>query len=481
MSEPSLKKNIGLSMIYQVLIVLAPLITAPYVSRVLTADGVGIYSFTNSVQMYFAMFAALGTASYGAREIARNRNDKAKRSQLFWEIELLTVFTTIICFIAYGILIAITKEYKLYFFILALNLLAVMLDVSWFFIGIEQMKYTIGPNGIIKSLGVICIFVFVHTKDDLAVYIFIMTVVTLLGNATMWAFLPKYVSKTQFKDISVKKHFKETLIFFVPTIATSVYTVLDKTLIGLITSDTSENGYYEQTTKIINMAKSLTFTALNTVLGARISYLFSENRLEEIKERIKTSIDYIMFIGIGICLGIIGIAPRFVPVFFGEGFEPVVKLLCCMSPVVLIIGISNCLGSQYYNPAGMRALSAKFIIVGSVINLILNLILIPYFKSVGAVIATLAAELVITVLYLCFCNGFLQVRTIIVLGWKKIIAGLVMLLVIRLIDQVVLSNLLACCIEVVAGLCVYCMVLLLFRDSFIALGINLLHKREKRE
>ena len=480
MSEPSLKKNFVLSTIYQVLLLIVPFITAPYVSRVLTADGIGIYSFTNSIQMYFVMFAALGTVSYGAREIARNRNDKVERSRLFWEIELLTVLTTVLCLIAYGLFILITNDYKLYYLILAINLLAVMLDVSWFYTGIEQLKYTVGPNGIFKIIGVVLIFIFVRTKDDLAIYILIMTMVTFLGNATMWVFLPKYILRIQIKDLSIKKHFKETLVYFVPTIATSIYTILDKTLIGLITTDTSENGYYEQATKIVNMAKSLTFTALNTLLGARISFLFAENRIDEIKDRIKASVDYILFMGVGICLGIIGVAPRFVPVFFGDGYEPVINLLYWLSPIILIIGISNCLGAQYYNPAGLRALSAKFIIVGSIVNLVLNLCLIPIFRSTGAVIATLTAEMVISIFYMHYCKGFLHIKTILNLGWKKVIAGFVMLLIIRVFSKLIQDDLLACCVEIFVGLCVYCLLLALLKDSFIKVGLNMIRDRKTK-
>ena len=203
-----------------------------------------------------------------------------------------------------------------------------------------------------------------------------MALVALLGNVAMWFYLPGFIGRVSWRTLKVRQHCKETLIYFIPTIAASVYTVLDKTLIGLITTDTSENGYYEQATKITNMAKSVTFASLNTLLGSRISLLFAEGRIEEVKSRINFSIDYILFTGVGIWLGIVGVAPRFVPVFFGEGYEPVISLLYCLSPIILIIGVSNCLGAQYYNPAGLRALSAKFIIVGSVINLLLNLILI---------------------------------------------------------------------------------------------------------
>lgn len=484
-SEPSLKKNFALSTVYQVLLLLVPFITTPYVSRVLTADGVGIYSFTNSIQLYFSMFAALGTVSYGAREIARSRHNKQKRSKLFWEIETLTVITTIACLILWLVFIGIVRTNKIYYLILTLNLLATMLDISWFYTGMENLKYTVVPNSICKILGVIAIFTLVNSRDDLALYILILMMVMVLGNAAMWFYLPKFVERPDFKNINIAHHFKETLIYFIPTIATSVYTVLDKTLIGLITNNASENGYYEQATKIINMAKSLTFTSLNTLLGSRISLLFAQGEHEEIKQRINTSIDYIMFMGTGMCLGIIGVAPRFVPVFFGEGYDPVVQLLYYLSPLIMIIGISNCLGFQYYTPAGLRALSAKFIIAGSVVNLVLNILLIPSLNSFGAVIATLAAESVITILYMHYCNGFLSYGIIAERMWKKIIAGAVMLLCIRVLDPHISSNIVAVIIEVICGVIMYCLVLLLLKDSFIKVAgeifSNLIGRKQRKK
>ena len=143
----------------------------------------------------------------------------------------------------------------------------------------------------------------------------------------MWIYLPKFVNRVSLKGIRLKKHLKETFIYFIPTIAISVYTILDKTLIGLITQDTSENGNYEQATKIVNMAKSVCFAGVNAVLHSRISYLFTEKKYEEIKQRISASMDYILFIGIGICFGIIGVAQRFVPLYFGPGYEKVIPIL----------------------------------------------------------------------------------------------------------------------------------------------------------
>ena len=465
-TQPSLKKNIAISTLYQILIIILPLITAPYIARVLGPDQSGVYDYTNSIMTYFAMFAALGTASYGVREIARVRDDVAMRSKLFWEIELMTVMTSTVCIIAWFIFIAITPQYKVIYLVLTMGLLSTMFDISWFFAGMEQFKYTVTKNAACKLIGVILMFLFVKKEEDLLLYVIIVISSTMIGNLTMWLYVPKFVEKVDFRTLTFRKHFHETLIYFVPTVATSIYTVLDRTLIGVITKNKAENGFYHYAMQIVNMMKALTFSSLNMVLGSRLSFLFAEKKYDEIKEKIADSTNYILFMGYGICFGVIGVAERFVPVFLGPGYDRVANMLILMSPIVIIIGISNCLGSQYYTPAGYRKLSAKYIIIGAVVNLLLNLLLIPKYWGYGAITASLIAESVITILYMKNCNGYLRAETIIKDSWKKIIAGVVMLIVIRALDGIISSDILALLVEVAVGFTVYCAVIMLLRDSF---------------
>lgn len=467
MSSPSVKKNFLMSTAYQVLIIILPFITTPYFSRVLGAGPIGVYSYTQSYQTYFSMFAALGTMSYGTREIARFRDDVTKRSVLFWEIELMTVVTSAICMVLWIGWILFKTRYRIYYIVLSMGILATMFDISWFFNGLEQFKYTVTKNAAFKLIGVALLFAFVHTKEDLLKYVFILTLSTMAGNLSMWMYVGKFTEKVDFRRLRIGRHFRETLIYFVPSIATSVYTVLDKILIGAITHDELENGYYEQATKMINMMKALTFTSLNSVLGARIAYLFEEKKYEEIHDRIRTSANYIIFMGVGICFGLIGVARRFVPVFYGPGFDGVADMLIMMSPLTLIIGISNCLGCQYYTPSGRRSLSARFIVAGSCLNLCMNLLLIPRLKGIGAIWGTLIAEILITVLYMIFCNGYLTVRILVTDGWKKLLAGVLMWAAIFFMDRFFTSDFAALCIEVAAGGFLYILLLTLMRDRFL--------------
>ena len=285
-------------------------------------------------------------------------------------------------------------------------------------------------------------------------------------NISTWSYLPKFLVRVDKKELCVKRHYKDTLIYFIPTIATSVYTVLDKTMIGLITENNSVNGYYENATKIINMAKAIAFTSINRVLGSRISYLFANDKTDEIHERIAFALDYILFMGVGVSFGIIGTAKWFVPWFFGNDFIETVPMLILLSPIVIIIGVSNCGGSLYYTPAGLRTTSTKFIITGSVINLILNCFLIPRYSGYGAIIASLAAELTITILYVRYSDGYLKASLVLKKLWKKLIAAIMMLVVIMVIGAGKTSSIKVTIFQVLAGGCVYCMALLLLKDSF---------------
>ncbi len=478
MKQPSIKKNFVLKILYELLTIATPLITAPYVSRILGADGVGIYSYTQSCMTYFTMFAALGKNNYGMREIARCRNNTEEYSQKFWEIELLTVCTSAICIIAWLILTIFSGSYKSYFIAFIPILFASMFDISWFYTGHERVGYTVFWNAVCKIAGLICIFSFIKTRNDLVLYIFLNSAILMLGNLSMWVFLPKMLVKIDARALNIRQHFKETLVYFIPTIATSIYTVLDKMLIGVITNDSYQNGYYEQATKIMNIAKTVCFVALNSVMGARISFLFAEHRIDEIKTRINNSLNLISFLSFGTMFGIIAIADEFVPLFFGNGYEPVVKLLILMSPLIPIIGISNCIGTHYYAPVGKTKNASYYMIAGSVCNLILNIALIPKLGATGAVIGSIGAELIITILFVHFDDRYVTWKDLFLTSWKKVLAGLLMLFgIVFFSRRILVTGITGLLLWVIVGVAIYILVLFVLKDEAMRQVVVMIKKR----
>ena len=462
----NLKANLFFSTFYQILSVVYPLITAPYISRMLGAENIGIYSYTESIQQYFAITAVLGTSVYGTREIAKHRNDVNYRTRLFWEIELLSIFTTFISLVAYLFIVGLSNGYRLYFIILSINIIAKLFDISWFYGGLEEFKYIFIINSFIKTAGVIAQLLLVK-RGGLITYMVIITLITLLSNISMWLFLRKFLCKVEIKELHVFRHLKGTLVYFIPTIASTAYSFLDKTVLGLVTESNMENGYYEQATKIITLAQTVTFSGLNAVIQSRNSFLYQEHRYDEMRLTIKKSISYIMFMGIGIAFGIIGVADKFVPFFFGEGYDKVHSLLYVLCPIVLISGLSGCISGQYYTPSGRRKESSYYLIIGLLVNLILNILLTPRLLGNGAAISSIIGEMVILVLYVEHCKKFIYMKSIILSAApKKIFAGMSMLALIILIGNAINNVIVCLALQVSLGFLTYVIVLYVLKDEF---------------
>ena len=251
MAKKTIIKNYIYNLIYQILVLILPLITTPYISRVLGAENIGIYSYTISIVTYFILFGSLGVALYGRRQIAYEQEKGKKYSKTFWEIFLLRIITMLISTIIFYCIFVNGEKYQLYYKILLLELLANCFDISWFFQGLEEFKKTVTRNVIIKLISVICIFTFIKTHEDLPMYFVIYVLSTLIGNISLWFYLPKFLKKVRLKQLNLVKHIKPTIGLFIPQIAIQVYTVLDKTMIGFIISDKSEVGFYEQSQKIL--------------------------------------------------------------------------------------------------------------------------------------------------------------------------------------------------------------------------------------
>ena len=468
MSQPSIKKNFIFRALYEVLILVTPFITTPYIARVLGSDGAGITSYTGSVMAFFTMFAALGTPQYGLREIARNRDNPKAASKLFWEIELLTVFTTLVCLAGWIILCVTWAEYRIYFLALIPTLIGVAFDISWFFTAYEKVGYTVARNAFFKILGIVLLLTLVKSKADLALSIFLSSITGMAGALSMWTYLPKMLVKVDFKTLAFRHHFRETLVYFIPTIATSVSAVLDKFLLGLIIHDFSLSGYYEYARKIMGLVDTVVFGALLWVMEARVSYLFALNRTEDIKEHIRKAMDFSLLVGLGCVFGMAGIAHVFVPFFWGPGWEPVETLLYLVCPNTIIISISFVLGALYYNPSGNRAQSARYVIIDAAINTVLNLLLIPRWNAYGAVVATVVAEGVTTFIYVQNCRGFLTWQTIWNCFRKRFPVGAVMCALVMAIGHIRMSStILKLAIQILSGAAFYIAVLYFAKDEML--------------
>lgn len=473
---PSVKKNFIYDLFYQILTIITPFITAPYIARVLGTTCVGIQSYTNSVVTYFALFGSLGVAVYGQREIARKRHDGKEISLVFWELTILRGVSLLAATVIYLFMALQSERYGVYLLVLTMTLIGTAFDISWFFQGLENFAVIVVRNTIIKILGIVLTFLLVKSQDDLLLYIAMLAASGMLGNISVWFYLPRYLQRVHVKEMNIRRHIKETFVYFVPTIATSIYIYLDKVMIGAITSEDSENGYYEYATQIVSMAKII-FLSLNNVMASRMSLLFEKKKHDEIHALMDESIDFTMFLGWPIMFGMMGIVGKFVPWFLGDGYEETCFLVQLTAPLILIIAISNVIGSQYLTPSGQRARSNKVICTGAVVNFVLNLILIPQFQSRGAAIASVAAELVITVWYLYMGREYVQIAKIRKYSMTRLPVAVLMFVAVLAIGRRMDATLACTLLQVLSGGAIYLLCLYLLRDKFLC---NMIEKGKER-
>lgn len=463
----SLKKNYFYNVLYQVLVIILPIITTPYISRVLGATNIGIYSFTLSITTYFILFGSLGTSLYGQREIAYVQDDKYKRSKVFIEIFLLRLITMLISmFIFYFVFVNSKNDYKIYYTVLFLELVASVFDISWFYQGLEEFKKIVIRNTIVKIISIISIFIFVKNQNDLLKYFIIYVLSNLFGNLSLWINLKKYIGKIELKQINVFKHLKPTLVLFLPQIAVQIYTVLDKTMIGAIIVDKSETGFYDQSQKIVKILLA-TITSLGTVMLPRISNKFSKKEYEAIEKYVYKSFNVVIMLALPLIIGLCVCIDRFVPIFFGNGYEKVSILIKIISPILLLIGLSNVIGYQYLLPMKKQKQYTISVITGAITNLLVNLLLIPRFGAVGASIGTVMAEFIVTLVMLLFVKDNFKIYMLLMYFIKYLLVALIMGIICYGLSFIPLKSIYIIILQILVGSISYFGILLLLKDSII--------------
>ncbi|MBE5875488.1 MAG: flippase [Lachnospiraceae bacterium] len=465
----SIKKNYIYNVIYQMVILFTPLLTTPYISRVLGADGVGTHSYTYSISSYFVLVAILGTNTYGQREIAYQQDNSYNLSVVFWENIIFRITTggiSILCYLVYSFNIA---ENTLIALFQGMYIVTAVLDIAWFFQGIEEFKKLVTKNLIVKFIFLLFIFLLINSKEDITLYIWGLAFLNLCGSLSMWFVLPQHIVKVKLQDIKPFRNIKTIIQLFIPSIAMQVYTVLDKTMIGLYTDTNFENGYYEQAEKLVKMTLSIV-TSLGTVMIPRLAYTFNSGDMEKLCLYLKRSFRFVWFIATPMLMGLIGISDLIVVWFFGEGYEKCEVLIKVFSFLLIAIGLNTVSGNQYLIPTKHQNVYTVSVFGGAIINLVLNLVLIPKYLSVGAAVASVCAELTIALIQLFYMNSIQKIlkwRECLFCGFKYIISAGVMLAVIEWMKTIWVLNTVVGTFEAMfVGMVVYFGCLILLKDAF---------------
>lgn len=433
----SIKKNLAYNMFYQILAIILPFITAPYVSRVLGAEGVGIYSYTYSIANYFLLFIMLGITNHGNRSIASTKKEKKALSKCFWNNYIVQLFMGIIVAGIYmGYCTWIVKENKIYALIQMLVVLSGILDINWVFWGMEEFKLTVVRNTICKVLSVVCIFVFVKEKQDLWKYVLIMAVTIFSSQLVLWKFLFDKISFFIPKWENVKKNIKPIVILFLPVLAYSLYRIMDKIMIGNF-STMQEVGYYDNAEKILNIPIGIV-TALGNVMLPRISNLLSEGKKKEQEKYMKTSFVFVSIVEGVICFGISSVANIFATFYYGSGFVKTGEILAIVIYTALISGWANIIRTQYLIPMKEDNIYVISMISAAVVNFGLNLMFIPKYGAKGALVGTVLAELTVLIVQAIAVRKIFNWKDIIKENIPYIFIGIVMLGAVK-IENVILN------------------------------------------
>ncbi|SMQ85070.1 Membrane protein involved in the export of O-antigen and teichoic acid [Bacillus sp. OV166] len=424
-----LKKNILYNFVYQFLIMFLPFVTAPYLSRILGAEGIGIYSYSYSTALYFIYFSLLGLNNYGNRTIAGTQGGRRQLSKTFSELFCMQLITALLS----------TAFYLVYILLFATNKVAAMcqlifvassiLDINWFFFGIEKFKLTVIRNTIVKLGTVLCIFLFVKVETDVNKYIIIMALGTLISNLVLWRFLRQYVDFkiARYKDII--KHIRPNLMMFIPVIAVSIYKVMDKIMLGNMGSIASV-GYFENAEKIINVPVAL-IIAVGTVMLPRISSYVAAGKRDDVKRYFDVFMMIVLAFANAATFGIISISNEFVDIFYGKDFSQTAIIMEYLAVTIIFLAAGNVLRTQYLIPEKRDSVYIISAILGAIVNFVINLALIPRLDAVGAAIGTIFAELVVCGYQ--FLAAKKEIRLLKYLKWESIflIAGLLMYFIIN--------------------------------------------------
>ncbi|WP_309215827.1 flippase [Lacticaseibacillus rhamnosus] len=459
-------KNFLWNISYQVLLLILPIITIPYVSRVLGPAGIGINSYTNSIVQYFILFGNLGITLYGNREVAYRRDKKEQLSQIFWELSILRFLLTFISASFFMIMIYFSGQYKPFYIIQSILLVASALDIAWFFQGLELFRVTVVRSTLVKIVSLILIFIFVRQKNDLGTYIFILAFSQLLGNLTLWPYLKKYVVFPDFKRLNLGRHVKPTVTLFVPQVATQVYLQLNKTMLGAIVGVTAA-GFYDNSDKIVKIILALV-TASGTVLLPHVAHDYSQGNLKKISNSVYSSIHVIMVLAMPLAAGLIAIAPLFTQIFFGPGFLPVATLMRIEAPVMIMVGIGTAIGVQFLLPTNQVKIYSTSYVLGAILNILLNIPLIWFLGSTGAMIATVLSETFVSLFQLFHVRHQLSIKSLFFENQKYLLASFGMgIFVSSFIKFTSFGPIVTLILSVISGVISYMFFLLLLKPRVI--------------
>lgn len=467
-SKQSIKKNFIMNALLTMSSFIFPLITFPYVSRILMPEGTGKVSFVTSVITYFSMFAQLGIPTYGIRACAKVRDDKKELSKVVHELLFINLIMSILTYVVFGICLFTIQRFrteKTLFVIISTTIIFNAIGVEWLYKGLEQYTYITIRSLIFKILALVAMLALVHKKEDYIIYGAITIFAASASNILNFVNAHKYVYVKPVGNYDLKQHLKPVLIFFAMSCATIIYTNLDTVMLGFMKTNT-DVGYYNAAVKIKGVLLGVV-TSLGTVLLPRASYYIEHDMKEKFLAISKKAIEFVFLISIPLFVYFMIFAREGIFFLSGTAYEGAIIPMQIIMPTIMWIGLTNIMGMQMLVPMGKEKIVLYSEIAGAIVDLIINFTLIPSMASVGAAIGTLVAEMVVWIVQ------FLSLKKIVFASYSRIHYGKIVVAVIFSIVGSIWIKKLLCGTFVtllVSGIlffCLYLLVLTMGRETLI--------------
>lgn len=414
----SIKFNFIMNILLTMSSIIFPIITFPYVSRVLGPVGTGKVSFVTSIISYFAMFAQLGIPTYGIRECAKVRDDKDTLSKTVHEILFINIVAVTITYVVLiGAIIAVPRfqEDRILFLVIGATIGLNAIGVEWLYKGLEQYTYITLRSIVFKFIALAMMLLLVVESDDYIIYGLTTIVASGLSNVLNFINVHRFVKFKKYDNYEIRKHLKPIFVFFAMSVATTLYTNFDTVMIGFMKSDI-DVGYYNAAVKIKLLLVSL-ITALGAVLLPRMSYYIEQGLRDEYKRAVSKAISFVLLASIPMMGYCILYASEFIWLLAGAEYTDAIMPMQIIMPTLVLIGLSNLFAYQYFVPHGKEKSVLSAEVIGAVVNLVCNFVLIPKLSIVGAAISNVLAESVVLLWLIIQGRHFFKE----IIDWKNFI------------------------------------------------------------
>ena len=402
----SVKYNFIMNVILTASTMIFPLVTFPYISRILLPAGVGKVNFATSVVSYFSMIAMLGVPTYGVRACAQVRDNREELSRTVQEILLINIIMGSIMYAFYFLALWNVPRLRsdaTLFYVMSTTIFFNVIGVEWLYKGLEQYSYITARSIVFKFIGLLLMFILVKAKEDYVIYGAITIVAGVGSNILNFFNLRKYIDLRPVGQYCLQRHLKAVMVFFLMSVATTIYTTLDTVMLGFMKDDI-EVGYYTAAVKVKTILVSFV-TALSTVLLPRVSYYVEHSLQEEFIKVSRKALNFVVVAAVPVTIYFILYAQEAILLLSGKDFGNAVLPMQIIMPTVLFIGITNVLGIQILVPLGKEKLVFYSVLIGAIVDLIINIICIPQMASAGAALGTVIAELAVWIVQMQMLSG----------------------------------------------------------------------------